>query len=167
MQEIRKPDKGVSDKNLLIVVRALIIGLIFIGFIKLPNGYYTFLRFAVTIISLIFARKYYNENKQIWTWIFGTLAVVFNPLVPIELNKQIWEIIDFVTATIFLISIILDLHRGIRRIPGLIYNFFETWSEKSGRYGIISWFYLFFLPFIIIIGGLLVAFFELLSAIIN
>jgi Family of unknown function (DUF6804) len=47
-------------------------------------------------------------KRLAWAWIFGILAALFNPLVPIYLQRATWQIIDsaaigvIVTAAIFL-----------------------------------------------------------------
>jgi hypothetical protein len=46
-------------------------------------------------------------KRVAWAWIFGILAVLFNPLAPIYLQRATWQIIDsaaigvIVTAAIF------------------------------------------------------------------
>lgn len=35
----------------------------------------------------------------------GIIAVLFNPIEPVHLNKGIWQVIDFVTAIIFIVAL--------------------------------------------------------------
>jgi len=37
----------------------------------------------------------YEAQKKKWIWIFGFLAVLFNPLIVIRLNSEIWNVCDY------------------------------------------------------------------------
>jgi len=41
-----------------------------------------------------------------WMWVFGTVALVFNPLVPLRLGRGTWSVVDVVAALILLTSIL-------------------------------------------------------------
>jgi hypothetical protein len=72
-----------------------------------PYDYYTLLRFVVcstTAYGTFLAVRF----KQItWAWIFGIVAVLFNPIFPIHLEKSTWGIIDVVVALLLIVSIFL------------------------------------------------------------
>lgn len=70
-----------------------------------PYGYYTLLRLVVcgTAVYVVWFAK--TINKQGWMWTIGFIALLFNPLIPIHLDKAIWSFIDLVVAFIFFISI--------------------------------------------------------------
>lgn len=73
--------------------------------IELPYGYYTLLRFLVCGVSGYTAYIALELNKKSWVWIFGIIALLFNPLIPIYLDKGTWQIIDIITAIFFIISL--------------------------------------------------------------
>jgi hypothetical protein len=33
-------------------------------------------------------------KRAAWTWVFGLLAVLFNPLAPVHLQRATWQIVD-------------------------------------------------------------------------
>lgn len=71
-----------------------------------PYGYYQFLRWAIVIIAGYTAYVAYNKQKTGWAWVFGIMAVLFNPIFPFYLSKDTWQLIDVVSAIIFIISIL-------------------------------------------------------------
>ena len=48
---------------------------------------------------------------RIWIWIFGFLAVLFNPFFPIYLNRDLWSVIDLATG-LFLVASVFVLKFG-------------------------------------------------------
>ena len=67
----------------------------------LPYGYYQFLRWAVCGVAVFIAVKGYTW-KQTWaTWLFGAVAAMFNPILPIDLTREIWQPIDLAGALLF------------------------------------------------------------------
>lgn len=80
-------------------------GLLFIGLIDLPIGYYTLLRIVVTIGSVAVIVMEYENGLSFWVITFGLIAIVFNPLIPIYLNdKSAWMPIDIIGGIIFVIK---------------------------------------------------------------
>jgi hypothetical protein len=88
--------------RLLLLVTAC---LLFLGLLNLPIGYYTFLRIAVTICAVLLIINYYKEELSVWVIIFGAIAILFNPIIPVYLNsKTAWSIIDFWCGILFLLA---------------------------------------------------------------
>lgn len=73
-----------------------------------PYGYFTLLRFIVTTVAVYIAYASYIEGKEIWTSIFGFIAILFNPIIPIYLTREIWLPVDF-TVGVFLIASMIFL----------------------------------------------------------
>jgi len=70
-----------------------------------PYVYYQILRWVVTGTALLLLWIAYKLEKKTWLWIMGAIAILFNPIVPIYLNKGTWVIIDFIAAIVFIISL--------------------------------------------------------------
>jgi len=70
-----------------------------------PYGYYQLLRFVVCPVSAYVAYLAYNWHKLWATWLFGFIAILFNPLIPIHLSRELWQPIDFVCAILFVVII--------------------------------------------------------------
>lgn len=79
--------------------------LLLFGMLNLPYGYYNFLRLAICISSAIVAYHFYNSQKTLWTLIFGAIALLFNPIVPVYLTKSLWVVIDLIAAILFFTSL--------------------------------------------------------------
>lgn len=80
-------------------------GLLLLALADLPIGYYTFLRIVVTIgaVSVIIDELKYGMN--FWVVIFGIVAILFNPLIPIYLHdRDVWMPIDIISAILFIIK---------------------------------------------------------------
>ena len=83
-------------------VRYFVSALLLFGAFNLPYGYYTFLRIAVTLYTLLLAFYAHDRSKTNIVILFIGIAILFNPLIPIYLSKDIWRIIDIVTAILLL-----------------------------------------------------------------
>lgn len=71
--------------------------------LNIGYGYYQFLRWCVCVYSCIKAVQLYSSGKQLFI-LFAIIAVLFNPIAPIYLDKGLWKILDGVVAiTIFLL----------------------------------------------------------------
>lgn len=66
-------------------------------------GYYIFLRWAIFISSVIITYKFYEQKRITWVFIFAVLAILFNPIAPIYLEKSTWILIDFISSVLFYI----------------------------------------------------------------
>jgi hypothetical protein len=129
-QDVTNKNKftGSIERNIIIIAKLIIIALIIIGFYRQPIGYYTFLRFAVMIVSIVNAYNSYKNKNEIWAWIFGTIAVLFNPIVPIHFDRNIWAVIDIITILILLASLIS--YNPIIPIKKLIKKIEEKFKPK-------------------------------------
>ena len=74
--------------------------LLFLAFLELPYGYYTFLRLVVTGISL-YAAFGLLEKGSINFWVMLAIATLFNPLIPVHLTKEIWLPINVLVGIYF------------------------------------------------------------------
>lgn len=79
--------------------------LLLLALLPMPYGYYTFVRIFICLYSAFLAYKTWQEQIQLWMWIFIIIAILFNPLIPIYLNRELWAIIDITAAVIIFSSI--------------------------------------------------------------
>ena len=92
-------------KNNWFKILAIILLLIAIG--NHPYSYYQFLRWFILATAGYSAYIAYNQQKIGWAWIFGTIALLFNPIFPFYLQKDTWQFIDGIVAVIFSVSVFL------------------------------------------------------------
>ncbi|MBA4314675.1 MAG: hypothetical protein C0422_05010 [Alcaligenaceae bacterium] len=79
-------------------------GMLFLGAVPLPYGYYTLLR-LVACITFAWAAYVALENKHSFLpWAYGALALVFNPIFKVSFEKDIWIFIDVASAVFLLLS---------------------------------------------------------------
>ena len=69
-----------------------------------PYGFYTLLRWVICAISVYVAYNFYKSKLSAWTFVFGSIAILFNPLFPIYLTKSSWVGIDFISSILFFVS---------------------------------------------------------------
>jgi len=107
IEELELNDAEWTEFKSIFWLKIACIILLFVSLLQLPIGYYTFLRIIVCGTSAFSAFSYYVDNKRGWAWLFGIMAIVFNPIIPLYLGKSTWSVIDIFTAIIFLISIFI------------------------------------------------------------
>lgn len=67
-----------------------------------PYGYYQLLRFVVCGAGAYVAWLSYHSQYPWTAWLFGFVAVLFNPLAPVHLSRGIWQPVDLVCAVLFI-----------------------------------------------------------------
>jgi hypothetical protein len=66
-----------------------------------PYGYYILLRWMTCVCAIYLAVKTHNKRFMNWSWSFGFIALLFNPVVPVQLTRNVWQPIDIFTAAVF------------------------------------------------------------------
>src|SRR3972149_5625390 len=67
-----------------------------------PYGYYQLLRWITCGAAVFVAICSYGWQKIWLVWLFGFVAVLFNPLVPIHLSREVWQPIDVICSMLFI-----------------------------------------------------------------
>ena len=79
--------------------------LLFLALANLPIGYYSLLRFVVTIGAVAVVITELEKGIGFWVIAFVIIAILFNPVLPIYLNdKSAWMPIDMIVGILFLIK---------------------------------------------------------------
>jgi hypothetical protein len=81
----------------------IISALLFLGAVPLPYGYYMLLRIAACGFFIWAAVITYEKQSQYLPWVFGLLALLFNPIIKIHLPKELWAAIDIASAIFILV----------------------------------------------------------------
>ena len=61
--------------------------LLFVGAAPLPYGYYTLLRLVAFGVLIFTAYVLFDRKYKTLAWVFGVLALLFNPIVFVHLPK--------------------------------------------------------------------------------
>lgn len=82
--------------------------LLLIAIWRLPYGYYTLTRIVTCGVAVLIAVASVPERPvvQIWSFPLLAIAVLFNPLVPIHLNRATWFYFDLGAAAIFILHLV-------------------------------------------------------------
>ena len=87
------------DKRIFWILPIIVMAL---GVLPMPYGYYTLLRLVVCGCSLYFAYNLYETKDIAFVWVFGFIAVLYNPIIPVYLyEKEIWIVVNLITAFVF------------------------------------------------------------------
>ena len=89
------------------IIPALISGAMLLGCLhKWPYGYYTFLRWVVTGTAVFIAWLAGVGRGRPFLWLFALIGLLFNPIIPIHLERETWVVIDIVVAGIMLVGVV-------------------------------------------------------------
>lgn len=81
--------------------------LFFLCIFDMSYGYYQFVRFAGLIGFAILAYQANLHSRQREMFIYGGLALLFQPFFKIALGRQLWNIIDVVVGIGLVLSIFI------------------------------------------------------------
>jgi hypothetical protein len=68
-----------------------------------PYGYYTLLRLVVCGAAAYTAYVMYQWRRPGLAWLFGFVAVLFNPVITVHLSRALWQPIDVACAICFVL----------------------------------------------------------------
>lgn len=87
------------------ILKVLFSILLFVCLFDMPYGYYQLVRFLALIFFGILAYKANQQNKQTETIVYGSLALLFQPIYKISLGRELWNIVDVIVGIGLLISL--------------------------------------------------------------
>lgn len=67
-------------------------------------GFYTFLRIAVCLTAAAGAFQALSADRSGWGIALSAVAILFNPIIPVYLDRATWAPIDVVCAGILVVS---------------------------------------------------------------
>jgi uncharacterized membrane protein len=94
-----------KQKNIIIGVSSAF--LLLAGFDGWTYDFFVLLRFIVCVSGIYLAWLAYKTKQEKWIWIYGIIAVLFNPFLPLHFGRSTWAIIDIATAIFLIISIFI------------------------------------------------------------
>ena len=69
--------------------------LIFAAVEKQSDSFYTLLRWVCCAVFAYSAVTSFQMKRMLWLWIFAALAVLFNPIFPLGLDRTQWIVADW------------------------------------------------------------------------
>lgn len=95
----------------IIVAKLLAVGILLGALADHAYGYYTLLRWIVCGVAAFSAFRASEIQKTGWVWVLAIVALLFNPIIPVHLNREIWAFVDVGVALLLLASIFaVDRH---------------------------------------------------------
>ena len=71
------------NKDIFWIAPLVVLG---IGLLPMPYGYYMLSRLVVCGCAIYYAVQFGNQKETALIWVFGFLAVLYNPIIPIHLG---------------------------------------------------------------------------------
>lgn len=84
------------------------IGLAFLMFgclLDMPYGYYQLMSFIALISFAVLAYQASQQSRQTEMFIYGALALLFQPFFKIALGRELWNIVDLIVGVGLLVSL--------------------------------------------------------------
>lgn len=91
----------------------ILVGVVLLCLLPLPYGFYTVVRFGTAVIACCWAYKFYEENKMPFAIIAGAIAILFQPLISIPLDRLTWIIIDILLSILIIILLYSRNYKSI------------------------------------------------------
>lgn len=93
-----------------LVAATLIAETLLIGAMVFRNspGYYFLLRLIVCPLSVFFAFWLYRSSRVIFAVFIGFIAMIYNPILPVQLPRDSWQLINGSTFAMLAMSLYLS-----------------------------------------------------------
>lgn len=95
-----------NEYKISVILRLISGIMLFLALGYHPYSYYILLRWIVSASSFYSGWVFSELEKHSWSWFFFISGILFNPIIPVYLNRSIWQIIDLVFSFVFFISLI-------------------------------------------------------------
>ena len=97
-----------------ICIKSIVIGLLLVCFLKVPYGYYEFVRINISLAFAALAYTQYKNKHHLSIYACLIVAIIFNPIIPFRFPKTQWEIIDAYTMFSMAIWIFFDIKKFLK-----------------------------------------------------
>lgn len=86
-------------------ILAVISALLFLAVAPMPYGFYTFVRIIVCGSAGLMCYQLWNTGyRGTWLWVWGIVAILFNPVAVIHMTKEVWMAVDALAGGVFAFS---------------------------------------------------------------
>ncbi len=84
--------------GLLVVVATLVM---LVGMLGMPSSFYTMLRIVVCLAAVVGFVSARRAGLDHWGWVYGVIAVVYNPIAPVYLHSRgMWMIVNLIAIAL-------------------------------------------------------------------
>jgi len=100
--------KGKSTILLLYIAWVIAaVMLVFAAVEKQPDSFYALLRWVCCAVFAYSAVTSFQMKRLLWLCIFGVLAVLFNPISPLGLDRNSWIVADWFSIGAMVIAAVI------------------------------------------------------------
>jgi hypothetical protein len=78
-----------------------------------PIGYYTLLRFVTCAVCAYAVYLAVEWKRAGWAFIFGSIAILFNPLISFRMTRQTWAYVDVIVAIFLVVSVFVFQEKSV------------------------------------------------------
>jgi ABC-type uncharacterized transport system permease subunit len=103
-----------SWQKLFIATHLVAIVMLIIAVFNNPYGYYILLRWVLATIFGFNAFYYFKNESLAGFFSFVLGAIIYNPLIPLHLNKEIWTVVNLITAALLAVSLAMLVIKKLR-----------------------------------------------------
>lgn len=89
------------------IVKIILAILLALCLLDMPYGYFQFVRFTSMAAFIYLTYDNHLKKNKIETYLFGILALLFQPLFKISLGREIWNVVDVMVAIILILSLFI------------------------------------------------------------
>lgn len=90
-----------------------------VGLFQLPYGYYVILRGTICIAAAYGFSLALQHRSPRWGWIYGVVAILYNPVLPVRLgNKDLWIVLNVLTIALFWAAFVRSRFRSLATKSG-------------------------------------------------
>jgi hypothetical protein len=86
-------------------IKIILAIIFFLCLLKMPYGYYQFVRFSALVGFAVLAYQANQQDKQTKMLIYGALALLFQPFFKIALGRELWNVLDVLVGIWLVLSL--------------------------------------------------------------
>ncbi len=79
----------------------------------MPYGYYQLVRFIAFVVFGYFTYDAVKASKTEFAFVYGALALLFQPFLKISLGRTMWNVVDVLVAVALIVSVYISLRRKV------------------------------------------------------
>jgi hypothetical protein len=98
-----------------LIIKLLLVIFLFVCLLDMPYGYYQLTRFIALLAFSFLSFKSFEKHQKYSAFIYGALAILFQPIVKIYLGRVIWNVVDVLVGIGLIITILWNGKREIKK----------------------------------------------------
>lgn len=112
IRRVLKLESFTFKRHYLFYVSAIYLLWAAIGDFDYDYAFYQLLRFIAFFAFGFAAFTAHTKKQQIMPFILGFLAIVFNPFLPIYLERNTWQLVDVLSGVLLIMWTVATFNRG-------------------------------------------------------